>query len=80
VVKATPLSLYPRERDLVPIVVQEAAWAPGPIWTGADHLALTGTIIIIVVIIILINKGLQILCWLNVIKDGKVSRRHVGNS
>jgi hypothetical protein len=29
VVNATPRSLYPRERDRVPIV-QEAGWAPGP--------------------------------------------------
>ena len=26
------------ERDLVPIV-QEARWAPGPVWTGAENLA-----------------------------------------
>ena len=28
----------PRERDPVPIV-QEAAWAPGPVWTRAENLA-----------------------------------------
>jgi len=32
------LSLYPMERDPVPIV-QEAGWAPGPVWTGAENLA-----------------------------------------
>jgi hypothetical protein len=37
VVNATPRPLYPRERDQVPIV-QEAGWAPGPIWTGAENL------------------------------------------
>ena len=31
----------PRERDPVPIVY-EAGWAPGPVWTGAENLALTG--------------------------------------
>jgi hypothetical protein len=30
----------PRE-DPVPIV-QEAGWAPGPVWTGAENLAPTG--------------------------------------
>jgi hypothetical protein len=30
----TPAALHPWERDPVPIV-QEAAWAPGPVWTGA---------------------------------------------
>jgi hypothetical protein len=28
----------PRETDPVPIV-QEAGWAPGPVWTGAKNLA-----------------------------------------
>ena len=32
--------LYP-EKDPVPIV-QEAGWAPGPVWTGAENLAPTG--------------------------------------
>ena len=38
VVNATPRLLYPRERDPVPIV-QEAGWATGPVWTGAENLA-----------------------------------------
>jgi len=38
VVNATPRPLYPRERDPVPIV-QDAGWAPGPVWTGAENLA-----------------------------------------
>jgi hypothetical protein len=33
----TPAALYPRENP-VPIV-QEAGWAPGPVWTGAENLA-----------------------------------------
>jgi hypothetical protein len=41
VVNATPRLLYPRERDPVPIV-QEAGWAPGPVWTVAENLAPTG--------------------------------------
>ena len=41
VVKAKPRLLYPRERDPVPIV-QEAGWAAGPVWTGAENLAPTG--------------------------------------
>jgi hypothetical protein len=31
----------PPEKDPVPIV-QEAGWAPGPVWTGAENLASTG--------------------------------------
>jgi hypothetical protein len=41
VVNSTPRPLYPRERDPVPIV-QEAGWAQGPVWTGAENLAITG--------------------------------------
>ena len=40
VINATPRPLYPRERDPVPIV-QEAGWAPEPVWTGVEKLALT---------------------------------------
>ena len=35
-----PAALYPR-KDPVPIV-QEAGWALGPVWTGAENLASTG--------------------------------------
>jgi hypothetical protein len=31
----------PPRKDPVPIV-QEAGWAPGPVWTGAQNLAPTG--------------------------------------
>ena len=41
VLNATPWSLYSRERDSVPVVV-EAGWALGPVWTGAENLAPTG--------------------------------------
>jgi len=41
VANATPRPLYPRERDSGPFV-WEAAWAPGPAWTGAENLAPTG--------------------------------------
>jgi hypothetical protein len=41
VVNSTPRPLYPRERNPVPIV-QEAGWAPGPVWTGAENLASIG--------------------------------------
>jgi hypothetical protein len=37
VASPTPRPLYPRERDPVPIV-QEAGWAPGPVWTAAENL------------------------------------------
>ena len=40
-VNATPRPLYPRERDPVPIV-QEAGWALGPVWTGAENLTPIG--------------------------------------
>jgi hypothetical protein len=36
-----PWQLYPQERDPVPIV-QEAALVSGPVWTGAENLALAG--------------------------------------
>ena len=32
---------FNRRKDPVPIV-QEAGWAPGPVWTGAENLASTG--------------------------------------
>ena len=35
-----PAALYPG-KDTVPIV-QEAGWAPGPVWTGAKNLTPTG--------------------------------------
>ena len=33
-----PRPLFIPGKDLVPIV-QEAVWAPGPVWTGAENLA-----------------------------------------
>ena len=33
----TPAAIY-HGKDQVPIV-QEAVWAPGPVWTGAENLA-----------------------------------------
>ena len=41
VVNATPRPLFTPGKDPVPIV-QEAVWAPGPLWTGTKYLALTG--------------------------------------
>ena len=35
-----PAALYPRERP--GNHVQEAGWAAGPVWTGAENLAPTG--------------------------------------
>jgi len=35
------LAALPREREPVPIV-QEAGWAPGQVWTGAENLAFFG--------------------------------------
>jgi len=40
-VSATPRLLFTPGKDPVPIA-QEAGWAPGPVWTGAENLALTG--------------------------------------
>ena len=40
-VSVTPRSLFTLRKDPVPIV-QEAGWAPGPVWTGAENLAPTG--------------------------------------
>jgi hypothetical protein len=34
----TPRPLFTPRKDQVP-VVQEAGWAPGPVWTGAENLA-----------------------------------------
>ena len=36
-----PRPLFTPSKDPVPIV-QEAGWAPGPVWTGAENLATTG--------------------------------------
>ena len=36
-----PAPSLPRGKDPVPNV-QEAGWAPGPVWTGAENLAPTG--------------------------------------
>jgi len=41
-VSVTPRPLYTPGKDTVPIL-QEAGWAPGPVWTGAENLASTGT-------------------------------------
>jgi len=41
VVSSTPRPIYPRKRDSIH-VVQEAGWAPGSDWMGADNLANTG--------------------------------------
>jgi hypothetical protein len=40
-VSVTPRPLFTLGKDPVPIV-QEAEWAPGPEWTGAENLAHTG--------------------------------------
>ena len=43
VVNATPRPLYPQERlGTLCTVVQEAGWAAGPVWTGAEYLAPAG--------------------------------------
>jgi len=41
VVSVTPQPLFTPGRDPVPIV-QEAGWAPGPVWTGVENLTPTG--------------------------------------
>ena len=40
-VSVTPRPLLTPGKDPVPIV-QEAGWAPGPVWTGAENLAHIG--------------------------------------
>jgi len=35
-----PAALYPGKDPA--LIVQEAGWAPGPVWTGAENLASTG--------------------------------------
>jgi len=40
-VSVTPRPLFTPGKDPVPIV-QEAGWAPGPVWTSAENLASTG--------------------------------------
>jgi hypothetical protein len=40
-VSVTPRPLFTPRKDPVPIA-QEAGWAPGPVWTGAENLAHTG--------------------------------------
>ena len=41
VVSSTPRPYFTTGKDPVPIV-QEAGWAPGPVWTGAENIAPTG--------------------------------------
>jgi hypothetical protein len=41
VVNDTPQPLYHRDRDAVRIV-QSVGWVPGPVWTDAENLAVTG--------------------------------------
>jgi hypothetical protein len=41
VVSSTPRPQFTSEKDPAPIV-QEAGWAPGPVWTGAENLASNG--------------------------------------
>jgi hypothetical protein len=41
VVNVTPRPYFTPGKDPVPIV-QEPGWAPGPVWTGAENLALAG--------------------------------------
>jgi len=40
-ISVTPRSLFTPVKEPVPII-QGAGWAPGPVWTGAENLALTG--------------------------------------
>jgi len=40
-VSVTSRPPFTPRKDLVPII-QEAGWAPEPVWTGAENLALTG--------------------------------------
>ena len=40
-VSVTPRPLFTSGKDPVPIV-QEAGWAPGPVWTGAENLGPPG--------------------------------------
>jgi len=40
-VSVTPWPLFTSRKDPV-LIVQEAGWAPGPFWTGAENLAPTG--------------------------------------
>ena len=40
-VSFTPRPLFNPRKDPVPIV-QEAGWAPGPVWTDAEYIAPTG--------------------------------------
>ena len=40
-VSVTPRPLFTPGKDPV-VIVQEAGWAPGPVWTGAENLAPTG--------------------------------------
>ena len=41
VVSSTPRPHFTPGKDPIPIV-QEAGWAPGPVWTGAENLVPTG--------------------------------------
>jgi len=41
VTNSTPRPLFTPGKNPVPIV-EEAGWAPGPVWIGAENLATTG--------------------------------------
>jgi hypothetical protein len=41
-VSVTPRPLFTPRRDPVSIVQEEAGWAPGPVWIGAENLGSTG--------------------------------------
>ena len=50
--------LYPHESNPLP-TVQEAVWAPGPVWTGVENSPqrdVQNRHLIIIIIIIIINK------------------------
>jgi len=45
----TPAGHFIPGKDLV-LIVEEAGWAPGPVWMGAKNLALTGIYLVLLTV------------------------------
>jgi len=54
-VSVTPRPLFTPGKDTLPIA-QDAEWAPGPVWTGAENLAPAGIFFLNIHYIMSLNK------------------------
>jgi len=63
-----PRPLFTPGKDPVPIV-QEAGWAPGPVWTGAENLTPTGTCLQLERVFIATHQEKFVLYYTFIIRD-----------